>query len=121
MPKTNGELFLKKNNNKKNRKEEAQLLKACMQYLTLKGYLTIRNNTGLVVVSDESSRRAIRFGRAGSSDIIACAPGGQFVAIECKSSYGKVSKSQQEFLEKVRKLGGVALVVRNIDELIQFL
>lgn len=105
---------------KYHKKEESALVKACMQYLSLKGYLPIRNNSGLIVVGNEK-RRAIKMGAAGSPDIIACVPGGRFLAIECKSGKGKLSRAQQEFLKKVESLGGIAIVIKNIDELINFL
>lgn len=60
-------------------------------------------------------------GTTGSSDIIACSPDGKFIAIECKSTKGKLTRAQQEFLKKVESLGGKALVVKNIDELISLL
>ena len=51
------------------------------------------------------------------SDIIGVAPGGKFLAIECKSAKGKLSLVQEEFLERVDALGGVACVVRSVEEL----
>lgn len=102
------------------KKEESALIKACMQYLSLMGYLPIRNNSGLVVIGNER-KRAIKMGTTGSSDIIACSPDGKFIAIECKSTKGKLTRAQQEFLKKVESLGGKALVVKNIDELISLL
>lgn len=90
-----------------------------MQYLSLMGYLPIRNNTGLIIVSGkDGSRRAIKAGTPGSPDIIACSPRGEFVAIECKSSKGKLSKKQADFIERINRLGGKAMVVRSIEELI---
>lgn len=62
-------------------------------------------------------------GLAGVSDILGVLPGGQFLAIEIKrpktrnhpKSY--CTKHQKEFISKIRELGGVALVVRSVDEL----
>ena len=105
---------------KKYKKEEQKLVKACIDYLRYKGFLVLRNNSGRIFIYDNGKIRAIRAGMAGSSDIIACSPDGRFFAIECKSKNGRLTESQKEFLQKVSELGGVALVVRNIDELIGY-
>jgi tricorn protease-like protein len=105
---------------KKYKKEEQKLVKACMDYLRCKGFLVLRNNSGRIFINDNGKIRAIRAGMAGSSDIIACSPDGRFFAIECKSKKGRLTENQKEFLRKVSELGGVALVVRNIDELIGY-
>lgn len=104
----------------RNHREEATLIRACMEYLTLRGFLVLRNNAGLIVLREKDRTRAVRMGMKGASDIIACSPGGRFVAIECKSRKGKLTETQREFLDKVRKTGGIALVVRSVDELISF-
>jgi len=105
---------------KKYKKEEQKLVKACMDYLRYKGFLVLRNNSGRIFINDNGKVRAIRAGMAGSSDIIACSPDGRFFAIECKSKKGRLTENQKKFLQKVLELGGVALVVRNIDELIGY-
>lgn len=97
---------------------EKYVLKACVQYLSLKGYQVIRNNSGAIQVEGTTGKRFIRFGARGSSDIIACSPEGRFVAVECKSSVGKLSTLQKDFLQNVKKMGGVAIVARSIDDLI---
>lgn len=108
------------NQKKKYKREESQLVKACIQYLTLKGYLPIRNNSGMIILN-ENKKRAIKMGTPGSPDIIACEPGGKFVAIECKSKTGRISKAQINFLNKVKQLGGKSFVIKSIDELITLL
>ena len=103
--------------NKRYKKEEQNLVKACMEYLQWKGYLVIRNNTGKVFINENGRVRAIKAGLSGSADIIACSPEGKFVAIECKSKKGRLTEKQKEFLQKVTELGGIALVVKDINEL----
>jgi len=105
---------------KKYKKEEQKLVKACMDYLRYKGFLVLRNNSGRIFINDNGKIRAIRAGMAGSSDIIACSSDGRFFAIECKSKKGRLTENQKKFLQKVLELGGVALVVKNIDELIGY-
>lgn len=42
---------------------------------------------------------------------------GVFTALEVKSPTGKVSKEQSQFIQAVRKNGGIAGVVRSVDDL----
>ncbi len=102
------------------KREEASLVKACLEYLRLDGHLALRNNSGIIYLRDGFSPRAVRVGMPGSSDIIGCTKNGRFFAVECKSKNGKLTKHQAEFLEKVKSLGGIALVVRSVDELMEF-
>jgi hypothetical protein len=48
----------------------------------------------------------------GSSDIIGVLPSGRFLACECKAAGGgRLSPEQREFLDRVQRDGGLALVV----------
>lgn len=100
--------------------KEKNVLNSCIQYLTLKGYVVIRNNTGAFVSQNQNGKkRFIRFGQAGSSDIIACSKDGKFVAVECKSDTGRVTPYQSDFLRRVKSNNGIAVIVRTIDDLIK--
>jgi hypothetical protein len=44
-------------------------------------------------------------------------PDGWFLAVEVKAPHGRLSPEQSAFLEKVRSLGGVAVVARSYREL----
>lgn len=111
----------KQSRNKKYKKEESCLIKACLEVLNLQGYLALRNNSGLVFLQENGKTRAIRMGIRGASDIIACSPDGRFIAIECKTQKGRVTEMQKQFLTEIEKRGGVALVIRSVDELIDFI
>lgn len=50
------------------------------------------------------------FGRAGVPDIIGCYKG-CFFAIECKAGSNKTTELQERELEKIRRAGGVAIVI----------
>ena len=50
------------------------------------------------------------FGRAGVPDIIGCYRG-LFFAIECNAGSNKTTALQDRELEKIRKAGGVALII----------
>lgn len=55
------------------------------------------------------------FGNAGIPDIICCYKG-QFLALEVKTEKGKVSEIQKVMIKRINEAGGVAVVVRNLDE-----
>jgi len=52
---------------------------------------------------------------AGTPDLIAC-HAGQFYGLECKTDKGRVSKIQQHRLSQIEAAGGVAAVVRSVDD-----
>jgi hypothetical protein len=67
-----------------------------------------RNSTGVA----ETEGRTFRYGLCvGSSDLIGLAPGGLFLAVECKGSSGGLREEQVRFLELVLERGGVACEV----------
>lgn len=103
---------------------ENKVQRACMEYLTLKGHFPIRINTQGIPLA--TPRGMITMGgprfrpspSKGVSDIICVLKGGRTAAIEVKSKTGRVAPHQQEFLDKVAAHGGLALVVRSIQDLI---
>lgn len=60
--------------------------------------------------------KTITCNRAGVPDIIACAPGGLFVAIEVKTPTGRVSKLQEVHVRKINYTGGIAFIARSLQE-----
>lgn len=56
------------------------------------------------------------YGTAGIPDIIACV-GGRFYAFEVKTETGKPTDLQKATIRKILKAGGVAVVVRSVDEM----
>ena len=91
--------------------------------LSQEGYTLFRNNVGLAKLADG---RRIRYGLCpGSSDLvgwktITATPEmvGQkiavFTAIEVKSRRGKISCKQQNFIDVVRRAGGIAEIRKEI-------
>jgi len=75
-----------------------------------------RNNSG--ALKDET-KRPVFFGKVGSSDILGLLPGGRFICVECKSKKGKLSEKQKDFLAEVERLGGLAIVARSVDDVIE--
>lgn len=93
---------------------EAQVLADVRRALgTLPSGAFWRNHTGQL--RDERGQ-VHRFGLAvGSADLVGVYHG-RFIALECKSSTGRVSKEQHEWMRVVRDAGGFACVVRSADE-----
>ena len=55
----------------------------------------------------------------GIPDRIAIEPGtGRFIAIEVKTKNGAVSDWQRKFLDQVEASGGIAIIARSVDEVI---
>jgi len=69
-----------------------------------------RNNCGV------DTTRGVRYGLGvGSADLIGLVAG-KFVALECKTMKGRLSDDQRLWMAAVRRLGGVAEVVRSVEE-----
>lgn len=100
---------------------ETDLVKTCLGYLDIKGIDAWRNNSGAVVVpgSPGRKRRCIRYGKKGSSDILGMVPDGRFLAVECKRKGKYPTKEQRAFLAMVKRNNGIALLVRDVDDLIR--
>lgn len=106
---------------RRNRRAEKQLVNDCIKLLILHGFIPIRTNSGLIILDSGSRRRAIRMASPGVPDIIACSPDGRFIAIECKTDNGRLTQAQKDFLERLKRTGAVAAVVRCIDELLEII
>lgn len=74
-----------------------------------------RNNVGVL---RDSRGIPVRYGLAvGSADLVGLvAKTGQFLAVEIKTPVGRLSAEQKAWLETVRKLGGLALVLRSVED-----
>ena len=70
-----------------------------------------------LIESDFSVFKTIACNRKGISDIIACSPKGQFVAIECKApgKTSRVSMLQQMYIDEVNVRGGYAFVADSLE------
>ena len=98
---------------------ETELVRACLELLKLRGVLCWRQNTGALPQIYRGKKRYIRFGVKGMSDIVGILPGGRIICVECKLPGGKLSEDQERFLRLVAQQGGLALVVRDLDELVR--
>ena len=78
-----------------------------------------RFNTGGVERRNaDGSTRYIAFAFAGCPDILGQLRGGRLLAIECKSSTGRVTTEQVEFLGLAARHGALAIVARSVDDVV---
>ncbi len=97
------------------------LTKHALRILTLCGYHVWRQNNGGVYDATLKKFRA-NSATKGISDIIGFhRHTGRFIACEIKAGKDKLSVEQEQFLYDVRQAGGVAIVIRSIDNLETFL
>ena len=62
---------------------EQDLVRGCLAYLTARGCMVWRNNTGASYYGGPGRRaRFVRFGPVGGSDIVGCTKEGRFLALE---------------------------------------
>jgi hypothetical protein len=93
---------------------ESKIKAACLQYMKKRGIKAWNNPTGAVRITPN---RWLHFGLKGSTDILGLLPGGRFLAVETKSTRGKLSPEQREFLADINTLGGMAIVARSWQDI----
>lgn len=83
--------------------KEADIVKAILRYLeTVPKCFFWKEHGGM-------------YGTAGIPDIIACI-NGRFYGFEVKTEDGRPTKLQESTIRKIKSAGGIALVVRSVDE-----
>lgn len=83
--------------------KEADIVRVIMKYLkSVPGCFAWKEHGGI-------------YGTAGIPDIICCYQG-RFYGFEVKTETGKPTELQKATLRKIQGCGGVALVVRSVDE-----
>ena len=102
--------------------KEAALVRQVISYFRARGILAWRNNSGATAYQSPGKKpRFVRFGLAGSPDIVAVDPNnGKIVCVECKSDSGKQSPEQKAFQCEVEKATGVYILARDLDEVIYY-
>ena len=96
-------------------KPESRVLRACLDYLRLRGHFVFRVNCGAFKTDRGGYFKSTDI--PGVSDIIGIAKDGRGLAVECKSDKGKLSELQKAFGEKYREAGGVFIVARSVEDL----
>jgi hypothetical protein len=99
---------------------EAEVLCQVLQYLTMKRIAHWRQNVGTArALNRDGTTRFVRFGIPGCSDVLAILPPrGRLAAIELKKKGQGPTPEQIAFLGHVKAAGGLALVIRSVEELI---
>jgi hypothetical protein len=98
--------------------KESDIQKQIIDYMKLRGYVVFKHRNVGIFRQDTKQYIPLAFGEKGISDIIACSPTGQFVAVEVKQSGKKPSADQIAFIESVIRKGGVAFVAHSLDDVI---
>lgn len=95
--------------------KETEIVKACLQYLELKGYLHWRsNNQGTYNKKDGGY---FFRGTKGVPDITVILPNGKYCGVEVKSEKGRLSEAQKELHQRILENNGYVCVVRSVSEL----
>ncbi len=93
---------------------EADVLSECMTWLHAHRFIADRMNVG----KGDFGGGFRTYGIIGAGDIIAIAPDGRHIEVECKAGKGGVwSESQQKRCRKIRRNNAVYMVVHGIQEL----
>lgn len=112
--------------------KESNIQKLIQLALSKAGYPFWRNESagvwvGQVVYKDRDTvtlknARMITAGLAvGSSDLIGIGEGGRFAAVEVKTSKGKTTQEQDNFITAVRSAGGIAGVARSPEDALEIM
>jgi hypothetical protein len=83
--------------------KESEIRRSIQRYLDLRGIFNWKQWQG-------------QFSIPGVPDIIGVLPGGKILGIEVKRPGGNPSERQIEFLDKIRRSGGIAFVATSIEE-----
>lgn len=101
------------------RPNEKQIQDTIINWLLLNQIYAWRNNTGMATYETKGKKRAVRYGKTGSADILGILPDGRFLAIEVKRPGNKPTELQQQFLDDIVDRGGVAFWADSIMTVIE--
>ena len=94
---------------------ESLTLRACLDYLRVKGHLVSRINNGAFETKRGGFVRCTD--TPGIPDILGITYNGKALAVECKSSKGKLSKPQVIYKTAFIARGGLYVLAKSIDDL----
>jgi hypothetical protein len=105
--------------------KESAIQKQILDYLSAKGILAFRMQTGATLSSYKGKSRMVRYGVPGMADVLACPfdPCGDgvdrpcFLWIEVKAEGGRQTELQESFQYQVESHGHYYMVARSIDDL----
>ena len=96
---------------------EADIQHSILDYLSYMRIFHYRNNSGAMIGEYKGKKSFDRFGAKGSPDII-CVIDGRYIGIEVKSEIGRQSENQQIFQDRLEKAGGLYILARSLDDVI---
>ena len=99
---------------------EGAVVRACLDYLALRGIVAWRNNTTGIYDKRRGAYRPSA-GRNGVADILGVLPGGRFLAVECKAGKGRLSPAQVDFQRDIIRQGGLHIVAYRVEDVIEVL
>jgi hypothetical protein len=94
---------------------ESLVLRACLDYLRLRGHLVIRVNGGGFRTERGAWVRCTD--TPGTPDILGISREGKPLAVEAKSARGRLSAFQEQFREAWTARGGLYVTARHIGDL----
>ena len=97
---------------------EKDVSKAVKDYLEIKKYLWIRNNTGAAVFENKGKKRFFHFGSVGSPDFL-CWINGKSYGIEIKGSDGTMSEAQVKWRARFEYEGGIYILACSLDDILE--
>ena len=87
---------------------EAEIQRAILATLKHLGVDCWRHNVGGFPVESGGTRRYVRAGEKGQSDILGLLPGGRFCAVEVKRPGNRPTADQIAFMQRINEAGGFA-------------
>lgn len=100
---------------------EAQIQKACCDYLAMRGHFFWRNNSVGVYDSVKGiHRKPPAYSMNGTPDVLLIDPAktGCLIGLEFKTASGRLSKDQRAFQKKCEEYNVEYYVIRDVDELV---
>lgn len=97
---------------------ENEIQNSILEWLYFVDITAWRNNSGAVFSQkDNTFRRKSKYDKNGISDILGILPDGRFLAIEVKKNKScKPSKTQKDFINDIRRDGGIAICVWSVEQ-----
>ena len=95
---------------------EKQIENDILRWLSYKNILACKIKTvGTFDLKRGRFRTPSPWYRKGVADILVCHQG-KFIALEVKTKVGRLSPSQKHFFTDVAKAGGIAVLVRSVED-----
>lgn len=91
---------------------ESDIQRNILSYLATRGIVAWRTNAGYI-------KRNVKLAPSGTPDIIGYLPNGRLLGIEVKRPKGKVSDSQQAWLDRAEQAGCAVMVARSVEEVVR--